>query len=136
MLSCKPTLFLAFDFGLKRIGVAFGNGLTQTTQGVGVIEAADEKTRFDKVQHVIEQWQPEGLVVGVPRHPDGQAHDMTTRCQRFARQLEGRFNLPTFEVDERYTSVVIESAMLRKNKGKVDMGSACLILEQYFLEGR
>lgn len=140
MHMSKPTLFLAFDFGLKRIGVAFGNTLTKTTTGVGVIDSDEEKTRFAKIESLIREWQPEGLVVGVPRHPDGQANDMTARCERFARQLEGRFNLPCATVDERYTSAVIESCMggesARNHKGKVDMGSACLILEQYFLEGR
>jgi putative Holliday junction resolvase len=134
------TLFLAFDFGLKRIGVAFGNSLTQTASGVCAIQADSEQTRFDRVQHVIQQWQPEALVVGVPRYPDGQPSEMTARCERFARQLEGRFNLPCFTVDERYTSAVVESGMNAKTrqhqKTKVDVGSACLILEQYFLEGR
>lgn len=140
MHTSKPTLFLAFDFGLKRIGVAFGNALTKTATGVGVIDGDEEKTRFSKIESLIREWQPEGLVVGVPRHTDGQANDLTARCERFARQLEGRFNLPCATVDERYTSAVIESCMggdaARSHKGKVDMGSACLILEQYFLEGR
>ncbi|MCQ8895094.1 Holliday junction resolvase RuvX [Limnobacter humi] len=140
MHTTKPTLLLAFDFGLKRIGVAFGNTLTKTTTGVGLVEAEDDATRFKKIEALIREWQPEGLVVGVPRHDDGQDNEMTARCQRFARQLEGRFGLPCATVDERYTSVIIESCMggakARELKGRVDVGSACLILDQYFLEGR
>lgn len=140
MQSPGPTLFLAFDFGLKRIGVAFGNALTKTAQGVAVVDAAGETQRFAKIEELIKQWQPEGLVVGVPRQPDGEESELTRRCERFARQLEGRFALPCATVDERYTSAVIERCMggktAREQKGRVDMGSACLILEQFFLEGR
>ncbi|MFN4328930.1 MAG: Holliday junction resolvase RuvX [Limnobacter sp.] len=140
MHTSKPSLLLAFDFGLKRIGVAFGNTLTKTATPVGVIEAEDEKTRFDRIAAIIREWQPEGLVVGVPRHDDGEPNSMTARCERFARQLEGRFGMACAQVDERYTSAIIESCLggdeARRNKGKVDSGSACLILEQYFLEGR
>lgn len=140
MHTSKPTLFLAFDFGLKRIGVAFGNALTKTAQGVGVVEAEQETQRFARIEQLIAEWQPEGLVVGVPRHPDGGENELTQRCLRFARQLEGRFGLPCATVDERYTSAIIERCMggaaARSNKGRVDMGSACLILEQFFLEGQ
>ena len=140
MQSPSPTLFLAFDFGLKRIGVAFGNALTKTAQGVAVVDAVGETQRFAKIEELIKQWQPEGLGVGVPRQPDGEDSELTRRSERFARQLEGRFALPCATVDERYTSAVIERCMggktAREQKGRVDMGSACLILEQFFLEGR
>ncbi|GLR24964.1 MAG TPA: Holliday junction resolvase RuvX [Limnobacter sp.] len=136
----NPTLFLAFDFGLKRVGVAFGNSLTKTARGVAVVEADDDAARFSKIEALIREWQPEALVVGVPRNVDGTPNDLTPRCERFARQLQGRFELPCSTVDERYTSAVVESCMggkaARDSKGKVDMGSACLILEQFFLEGR
>lgn len=140
MHGTKPLLLMGFDFGLKRIGVAFGNDLTKTTQAVCVIESEEESVRFQKIEALVKEWQPEGFVVGVPRHPDGEPTELTARCERFARQLTGRFALPSATVDERYTSAVIESCMggqqARNDKGRVDMGSACLILEQYFLEGR
>jgi len=109
--SPKPTQYLAFDFGLKRIGVAFGNSLTKTASGVAVVEAQNDEQRFAKIESLVKEWQPEGLVVGVPRQPDGADNELTTRCERFARQLEGRFALPCAMVDERYTSAIIESCM-------------------------
>lgn len=140
MHAPKPTQYLAFDFGLKRIGVAFGNSLTKTASGVAVVEAQNDEQRFSKIDGLIKKWQPEGLVVGVPRQPDGADNELTARCERFARQLEGRFALPCAMVDERYTSAIMESCMggkaAREQKGRIDMGSACLILEQFFLEGR
>ena len=136
----NPTLLMAFDFGLARIGVAFGNALSQTTQPIACIEAEAESARFAQIETLIATWQPNALVVGLPFHADGSPHALTLRCQRFARQLEGRFALPCLLVDERYTSVVAEQVLsahqARRNKGAIDMGSACLILQQYFLEGR
>ena len=136
---------MAFDFGLKRTGVAFGNAITKTAQGIAVIDAIEEKQRFATIGMLIREWQPECLVVGVPHQPDGEPTELTVRCERFARQLEGRFALPCALVDERYTSAVVEHAIAkhymggktaRHDKGRIDMGSACLILEQFFLEGR
>lgn len=136
----KPSQYLAFDFGLKRIGVAFGNSLTKTASGVAVLDVQNDAQRFSKIEGLIREWQPQGLVVGLPRLPDGANSELTERCMRFARQLEGRFSLPCAMVDERYTSAVVESSLggkvAREQKGRVDMGSACLILEQFFLEGR
>jgi len=135
-----PTLVMAFDFGLKRVGVAFGNRFTKTAQGVAVIDTEEEKLRFTQIEALIKEWQPDALLVGVPRSVEGDTTELTKRCERFARQLTGRFDLPCSTVDERYTSVIVESCMggkmAREHKGRIDMGSACLILEQFFAEGR
>lgn len=119
--------FLAFDFGTGRIGVATGNSLTRTATPLETIAAADAATRFARIGALVAQWQPDALVAGVPRHPDGAPHDNTRRALRFARQLHGRFGLPVHEVDERYTSVEAVSLGARD----VDAASAALILEQY-----
>jgi putative holliday junction resolvase len=121
--------FLAFDFGTQRTGVAVGNRLTRTAQAVKTIKAEGD-ARFAPIAALIQEWQPDALVVGVPRHPDGNAHEMTARAQRFARQLAGRFNLPVHEVDERYSSV--EAAA--QGAKDLDAESARIILEQ-FLRG-
>ncbi|MBB3195241.1 putative Holliday junction resolvase [Roseateles terrae] len=86
--------------------------------------------RFATIGKLIEEWQPEALVVGVPRHPDGQPHEMTQRALKFVGQLRGRFKLPVLEVDERYTSAEAQSQGARD----LDAASAALILEQYFRE--
>jgi putative Holliday junction resolvase len=83
--------------------------------------------RFAAIEKLIREYQPDALVVGVPRHPDGAPHDNTRRAQRFARQLHGRFGLPVHEVDERYTSTEAEAGGARD----LDAASAALILEQF-----
>ncbi|MFN7197439.1 MAG: Holliday junction resolvase RuvX, partial [Hylemonella sp.] len=103
--SVPPALqtFLAFDFGLKRTGVAVGNRLLRRAQPLPTIRAEGD-ARFAPIAQCLRQWQPDALVVGVPYHPDGAAHDNTQRARRFARHLRGRFGLPVYEVDERYTT--------------------------------
>jgi putative holliday junction resolvase len=118
--------FLAFDFGTLRVGVAHGNTVTRTAQALGTISATGNQ-RFERIQKFIAEWQPDALVIGVPFHPDGAAHDNTERARRFGRQLHGRFGLAVIEVDERYTTT--EAASL--NAADVDAVSAAIILEQH-----
>ena len=119
-------MFLGFDFGTKRTGIATGNRLTCTAEPLQTIRAQGD-ARFGPIGKLIKDWQPHALVVGVPRHPDGVAHEMTARAEKFARQLRGRFALPVYEVDERYSSVEAES----QNVKDTDAQSAQIILEQF-----
>ena len=118
--------FLALDFGAKRTGFAVGNRLLRTAQPQGTIRAEGD-ARFAKIAQQLKTWQPDALVVGVPFHPDGAAHDNTVRARRFARQLHGRFNLPVFEVDERYSTTEAHAQGARD----ADATAACIILEQF-----
>ena len=119
---------LAFDFGIKRIGVAMGNTMICQAQPLKVISALDNTARFAAIGALIAEWTPARLVVGLPRHPDGAEHEMTARCRRFANQLHGRYNLPVELVDERYSSAVIAA-----RRGEViDDRAAAIILQQYF----
>ena len=118
--------FLAFDYGLKRTGVAVGNRLLRSAQPQATI-AAEGDARFNKITERVREWQPDALVIGVPRHPDGAAHENTVRAQRFGRQLAGRFKLPVFEVDERYSTTEAHSLGAKD----ADAISACIILEQF-----
>jgi putative holliday junction resolvase len=123
-------VLLAFDFGLKRIGVAVGNTIMKQAQPLKIIHADSNDAKFDAIGALIDEWQPACCVVGLPLHPDGAEHEMTVRCRRFANQLHGRFGVDTVLVDERYSS-----AVLVEKRGKaIDDQSAALILQQYFDE--
>jgi putative holliday junction resolvase len=117
---------LGFDFGARRIGVAIGNTLTREARPLTTIEAVQNSMRWREIGALVAQWEPQGLVVGIPRHPDGTAHAMTARCERFAHQLEGRYQLPVDRVDERYSSAVVQGA------DDVDAAAAAIILQQWF----
>jgi putative Holliday junction resolvase len=118
--------FLALDFGIKRTGFAVGNRLMRTAQPQGTI-AAEGDARFVKIAQQIKEWQPDALVIGVPYHPDGAEHENTLRARKFGRQLQGRFKLPLFEVDERYTT----TEALSMGAKDADAQAACIILEQF-----
>ncbi|WP_374316544.1 Holliday junction resolvase RuvX [Aquabacterium sp.] len=120
---------LAFDFGVKRVGVACGNTLMRQAQPLCTI-AAEGDARFAQIALLIKEWQPQSLVVGVPYHPDGAAHENTAKAKRFARQLQGRFNLPVHEVDERYSTTEAIAGGARD----LDAMSAAILLQQYFNE--
>lgn len=119
---------MSFDFGLKRIGVAVGNMLIKQAQPLTIIHAATNTEKFMAIARLIEEWQPQTIVVGLPLHPDGAEHEMTVRCRRFANQITGRYGLPTVLVDERYTSAVLSAT----HGEHIDSEAAALILQQYF----
>jgi putative Holliday junction resolvase len=119
---------IAFDFGLKRIGVALGNTLLGHAQPLMVISEATNEGKFQAIEKVLQTWQPTLLVVGLPLHPDGAEHEMTIRCRRFANQLRGRYGLETVLVDERYSSAVLSG----RRGERIDAQAAALILQQYF----
>ena len=118
--------FLAFDYGLKRTGVAVGNRLMKSATPQGTI-AAEGDARFEHIAKRIKEWQPDALVIGVPTHPDGGEHENTVRARKFGRQLRGRFGLQVFEVDERYST----TEAIAGGAKDADAASACIILEQF-----
>jgi putative Holliday junction resolvase len=122
----SESTFLAFDFGTRRVGVAAGNRLTRTATALLTLSAEGE-ARFGAIAALVGEWRPDAIVVGVPRHPDGAAHDNTRRAQRFARQLQGRFRLPVHEVDERYSTTQAKAG----GASDLDAESAAIILEQF-----
>lgn len=118
--------FLAFDFGQQRTGVAYASRLLGQAQPQGTVLGGGE-ARWVAIAKHIEQWEPEALVVGVPYHPDGVAHENTLKAQKFARQLRARFGLAVFEVDERYSTTEARS----QAAVDIDAASACIILDQF-----
>ncbi len=114
---------LAFDFGEKRIGVAVGNTITKTAEALKIIQEKNQDEKFKAIEALIQEWEPQLLVVGLPTHPDGAEHEMTLKAKRFGNQLHGRFQKEVVWIDERYTSVSVQDSN--------DALAAQLILQQY-----
>ena len=128
----EPTTVMAFDYGTRRVGVAVGNSVSKGGQALKTITAPNVDILFQEIGNLIAEWEPKRLLVGLPTHPDGAEHEMTTKSKRFGNQLNGRYGLPVTWVDERYTSAVLEgNSQMRDN---LDAHSAVLILEQFFAE--
>lgn len=131
------TLILAFDFGTRRIGVAMGDETLGIANPLTVIDADDNATRFTEIAKLIAEWQPTRLVVGLALDMEGNEHEMTRRCRRFAHQIEGRFHLPVSLVDERLSSHEAEARLAaqgvrwQQRKPQLDAEAAAVILQDF-----
>ena len=114
---------LAFDFGEKRIGIAVGNTITKSAEALKIVQEKNQDEKFKAIEALIQEWEPQLLVVGLPTHPDGAEHEMTLKAKRFGNQLHGRFQKEVVWIDERYTSVSVQDGN--------DALAAQLILQQY-----
>lgn len=129
---------LAFDFGLKRIGVAVGELSLGLAHPLATITGESNDRRFESIATLLKEWQPVLLVVGLPAHRDGAEHEMSAHCRRFARRLQGRFAVPTMLVDERLSSAAAEESLReagvrgRKQKPVLDQVAAQHILQSFF----
>jgi putative Holliday junction resolvase len=95
---------MAFDFGLRQIGVAIGNCLLATTQPLSILKARDGIPDWQAVANLLEEWQPDLLLVGNPLNMDGTQSELGARARKFGNRLHGRFGLPVELADERLTS--------------------------------
>jgi len=109
----SPETIVAFDFGLRRIGIAVGQDVTASANPVAAIRNTDSGPDWQAIASVVGEWHPSRLVVGIPLHEDGSPSDMTVHINAFIAEL-GRFDLPIEQVDERYSS--LEAGELLKSE--------------------
>jgi putative Holliday junction resolvase len=146
-MTQKSRTFLAFDYGTKRIGVAVGQELTGTATALATVRATEGKPDWDAITKLIEEWQPDEVVVGLPLNMDGTDSELSRRAQRFGNQLHGRYNLRAHFVDERLSSLQAEEELRErpsaKPRGKsrkvqaadIDKVAAKIILESWLMQG-
>lgn len=120
---------LAFDYGLKKIGVAIGNTLTSVARPLDILRPKTRVQRFADIEALLTEWQPQALIVGLPLTLDGGEQDASVRCRRFANQLHGRYGLPVHLVDERGSS--LEAQALLANNNDDDAVAAAIILQRW-----
>jgi len=120
---------LAFDYGLKKIGVAVGNTLTKQARPLRILTPVTREQRFAAIAALLDEWQPDRVVVGLPLTSDGGEQYASLRCRRFANQLHGRFGIKTQLVDERDSSVEAQDAL--GNHDADDAMAAAIILQRY-----
>jgi len=128
---------LAFDYGTQKIGVAVGQSVTGSATPLPEIKARDGQPDWHIVARLIEEWQPDAFVVGVPINMDGSEFELTQRARKFGQRLHGRFGKPWFEMDERLTSFEAReqrNARGGKHSDLVDSLAASLILQSWFTE--
>ena len=125
------SIVMSFDFGMKRIGVAVGQKVTQTASGLGVVQAFDGIPKWDYLDKIVLDWQPERFIVGLPINMDGSNSEMSKKAQKFSRRISSRYNTRSEMFDERLTSF---EAREHDGKTHIDAIAAKIILESWLRE--
>jgi putative Holliday junction resolvase len=142
--SRTPETILAFDFGLRRIGVAVGQTVTGSAGPVGVVSNGREGPDWRRIELLIREWGAARLVVGMPLNADGSRSEISTEVDRFMAGLE-RFSLPVEAADERYSSSEAAQMLVAKrklgmrgklSKARLDAAAATLIAERWLKNER
>jgi len=130
---------LGFDYGIKRIGVAVGQVVTATANPLTIVKSKNKKPDWSQINRLIQDWQPDALIVGMPKHADGSQSESSLAAEKFSRQLAQRYNLPIYTIDETLSSVAAEDIMYAQGTSKntssaIDDIAAQIILETWFSE--
>lgn len=121
---------LAFDYGLKKIGVAIGNTLLAQARPLAILEPVTRVQRFEQIEALLKEWQPDAVVVGIPLTEEGAEQHASLRCRRFANQLHGRYGLRVHLINEYGSSM--EAQQLLGTHETDDAMAAKVILQRWF----
>lgn len=139
-MTKNSQILLGFDFGMKRIGVAVGQTITQTARPLMTLKAKQGIPPWETLDKLIKTWQPDALIVGIPLNMDGTEQPLTIAAQRFADSLKQRFNLPVHGIDERLSTkdarerLFAEGGYKALQNGQVDSMAAQLILQNWLVQ--
>ena len=137
--SKSPETIVAFDFGLRRIGVAVGQDVTATANPLAAVRNSDAGPDWPAIEKIVGEWRPSRLIVGMPLHEDGSPSEMGIHINAFIKDL-ARFELPVEQMDERYSSLeageMLKSERAaglrgRINKEEIDSMAAALIAKRW-----
>ena len=135
----KPVTVMSFDYGTEKIGIAIGQSISSTAEPLTIIRAKDGIPNWSQITSLIESWRPNFFVVGLPYNLDGSDSKLLQRALKFAQRLNGRFNIPTFGIDERLSSKAATEKFKTGNprnsvRKEIDDVAAQIILETWFSE--
>ena len=130
---------MSFDYGTEKIGIAIGQSISSTAEPLTIIRAKDGIPNWSQITSLIESWRPNFFVVGLPYNLDGSDSKLLQRALKFAQRLNGRFNIPTFGIDERLSSKAASEKFKAGNpknsvRKEIDDVAAQIILETWFSE--
>lgn len=138
-INAKTISVLAFDYGLRTIGAAVGQSLTRTATELNPIKANDGVPKdWAHIEKLLKEWQPDLCIIGLPLNMDGSRSEMSDRAEKFARRIDGRFNMKTEMMDERLSSFEARGEIIEKTGSRdfkqqnIDSLSAKIILESWF----
>jgi len=130
-------IILGFDFGMKYIGVATGQRISQTATPLTCLPAKDGIPNWADIVALVDSWQPERLLVGIPLNMDGTTQQMTYCAQKFANRLQQHTNMAVITVDERLSTWEARNRLLattkhgKQNFNKLNAMAAAILVEQW-----
>ncbi len=131
--------YIGIDFGLANIGVSVGQSITKTASALKTIHV-NKKFTWGELDAIIEQWQPQAIIIGRPLTEDGKEQQSTKQAHNFANKMKHRYKLPICEVDERYSSMAVQDEFAqarslgnakRKHSKNLDAHAAKNILQRW-----
>lgn len=132
-----PNCFIAFDFGMRHVGVAVGQSITQTATPLESLIVKEGVPNWEVVNELIKKWQPEALIVGIPLKMDGSEQEITNAARKFSDELYNHYKIPVNTVDERLTTVEARAYLFAAGgyralkKGVIDSMAAKIMLEDW-----
>jgi len=125
---------LGFDYGKLRIGIAVGQDITGTATALCTLVCTNGKPVWESIDRLIAEWSPDTLVVGLPLRADGTDSEISRAARNFARQLEGRYQLPVQTMDEHLSSHAARELGRKtggRGGGNIDALAAMIILQNW-----
>ncbi len=142
--ALKPHLVLGLDYGVKKMGMALGNTMTQTARAFDILIMNNGQPDWDNLLGIIKVWGVTQVIVGLPLNMDGSSSMLSKRAHKFARRLAHRLVEQHQAVvvkmcDERLTSVgareiAWEQGWIQHERDPIDDISACILLSTYFTD--
>lgn len=137
MNTTNPLQIMAFDFGTKQIGVAIGQTITLSAQALTLLKANNGAPDWTQIDALVQEWQPDAFVVGLPLNMDGSASHMSGRARKFSNRIVDRYHKPCHLVDERLSSVEArkeKNEITSNKKSEIDSLAAAVILRSWLNE--
>ena len=141
-MNLDTKVIVAFDFGLKHIGVAIGQEITNTSQTFFSLEAKNGEPNWNQLDLLVKEWNPKLLIVGNPLNMDGSDSEIKKKSDKFSNLINKRYNIPVELMDERLTTREAKDRLKTEEDNSISSGrdthqvAAQIILESWFSENR
>lgn len=129
------TTLLAFDYGTKNIGVACGQSITGSANPLPPLKAKDGIPDWNQIEHLLKEWKPDLVLVGLPLNMDGSESELSVRAKKFANRIHGRFGVKVTTVDERLSTFEAKGEVMKQGGSRdyknnpIDSIAARIILQ-------
>ena len=123
---------IAFDFGIKKIGVAVGQTSTYTSSPLLIIKNKDGKVNWEEINKLINEWKPELIIVGKPLNMDGTDSEIMKKVDRFLKKLKSLHHARYEYIDERLTTFEAKQILAENKNNNIDANAAKILIENWF----